>query len=847
MKKYVKQAGALLIAATMAFSIAACGKDPNAAQSYDPESRPLTFAIGALDGTFSPFFTTSATDQQVVGMTQIGLINSDNNGEVICGENEATVALDYSITSYDANGNVTESSSADHTTYEFVIKNGIRFSDGVALTIDDVLFNLYVYLDPFYTGSSTVYSVDIQGLQAYRNNDPNADDSQESDDSSFRAEAEQRYFNLINYSTDNNVEATPQILSDIERVRELYRKDLNSDWVANVGGLESYEKEYSFTEDWQSFYYLEGLVTIKTEQNEENGFTIAKKDDQGRYITNLDDEDNEYAQSFTDEALNAYMSEHNCSKETAIKEIAIEYVYNNYASDDGIRGGLTTILGGTTGSNVMDDFTQDAKDKFFSQQTGESVKSVKGITTRKTKTFNGKMRSNLKGEEHDVLSITINGIDPKAIWNFGFTVAPMHYYSDAETLANKTDYPYGVKSRNKEFFDKVLNSTAKNALPVGAGPYRASNPRGNASENPAEVNSAEFYSSSNVYYERNNYFYTVGDGIENAKIRRFVYAEVGDNNILNRLKTGEIDYGQPSATQNNNNDIATQAHLGSKQTQTNGYGYVGINPKFVPELEVRQAIMKAMNTSLIITDYYVGGLAEPLYRPMTKMSWAYPKNVNQPYYAFDPEGDEIEALVKKAGYTKGSDGIYAKNGKKLEIKFTIAGSTDDHPAVAMFNTAASILNAHGFKITVGTDVSALRKLSTGNLAVWAAAWSSTIDPDMFQIYHKDSKTTNVKNWNYSEILNPSYTQYDREREIVEELSALIDDGRKTNNKDERAAIYAAALDKVMNLAIELPTYQRNDLSVYNKNVINPATFNKVENDEYKYSGLVDKIWEINYN
>lgn len=845
MKKYVKQAGALLIAATMAFSIAACGKDPNVAQSYDPETRPLTFAIGALDGTFSPFFTTSATDQQVVGMTQIGLISSDNDGNVVCGENEATVALDYSITSYDASGNVTEGNNADHTTYEFVIKNGIRFSDGVALTIDDVLFNLYVYLDPMYSGSSTVYSVDIQGLQAYRNNDPNASDSQESDDSSFTAEAEQRYYNLLTYSTDNKVEATEQILSDIERVREIYRKDLNSDWVSNVGGLESYEKEFTFTEDWQSFYYLEGMVTIETEQNAAGNYE-AKKDENGRYITNLDDPANEYANSFTDDAVSAYMSDHSCERDQAIKEIAIEYVYDNYASDTGIRAGLQTILGGTTGSNVLDDFTQDAKDKFFSSQTGETVKSVRGITTRKTKSFNGKMKSNLKGEEHDVLSITINGIDPKAIWNFGFTVAPMHYYSDAETLADKEAYPYGVKARSKDFFDKVLNSTEKNSLPVGAGPYRASNPKGNASENPAEVNSAEFYSSSNVYYERNNYFYTVGDGIENAKIRRFVYAEVGENNILNRLKTGEIDYGQPSATQNNNNEVSTQAHLGSKLTKTNGYGYVGINPKFVPDLEVRQAIMKAMNTSMIITDYYVGGLATPLYRTMTSMSWAYPTDVTSPYYSFDEDGDEIEALVQKAGYTKGKDGIYAKDGKKLELKFTIAGSTDDHPALAMFNTAADILNDHGFKITVGTDVSALRKLATGNLAVWAAAWSSTIDPDMYQLYHKDSKTTNVKNWYYEGILNPSNTQYDRERDIVNELSDLIDDGRKTNNQDERATIYAAALEKVMELAVELPTYQRNDLSVYNKNVINPATFNKVDG-EYKYSGLVDKVWEINYN
>ena len=33
---------------------------------------------------------------------------------------------------------------------------------------------------------------------------------------------------------------------------------------------------------------------------------------------------------------------------------------------------------------------------------------------------------------NEVLSITINGVDPKAIWNFGIGVAPMYYYSDAD-------------------------------------------------------------------------------------------------------------------------------------------------------------------------------------------------------------------------------------------------------------------------------------------------------------------------------------------------------------------------------------------------------------------------------
>ena len=102
-----------------------------------------------LDGLFNPFFSTTGADGTIVGMTQIGMLGTDYvNGEVVvaCGDEHAVVVKDYDVV-YD--------SATDNTTYTFVIKNGITYSDGHPLTIEDVMFNLYVYLDPVYTGSST--------------------------------------------------------------------------------------------------------------------------------------------------------------------------------------------------------------------------------------------------------------------------------------------------------------------------------------------------------------------------------------------------------------------------------------------------------------------------------------------------------------------------------------------------------------------------------------------------------------------------------------------------------------------------------------------------------------------
>ena len=75
-----------------------------------------------------------------------------------------------------------------------------------------------------------------------------------------------------------------------------------------------------------------------------------------------------------------------------------------------------------------------------------------------------------------------------------------------------------------------------------------------------------------------------------------------------------------------------------------------------------------------------------------------------------------------------------------------------------------------------------------------------------------------------------------------ELSALIDQGRSTTDQNERKEIYAQALDKVMELAVEMPTYQRKDMSCYNKNVLDESTMTPVS-ERSPYNGLLSRIWE----
>ena len=121
---------------------------------------------------------------------------------------------------------------------------------------------------------------------------------------------------------------------------------------------------------------------------------------------------------------------------------------------------------------------------------------------------------------------------------------------------------------------------------------------------------------------------------------------------------------------------------------------------------------------------------------------------------------------------------------------------------------------------------------------------------MYQVYHKDSKATSVLNWGYKQILLNAGGKYDTEVKLVNELSKIIDAARKTNdggsNESQRGRLYAQALDIVMQLAVELPTYQRVDLFAYNSNKIDASTFTP-EKERSSYKGLTSDLHLVSLN
>lgn len=910
-------AGALV--ASMAIGIGAgCNNkkphtDDNTAGGYQPteqeQTLPLVFGIDGADGVFNPYFSTASYDGEIVGMTQIGMLTAEGT-DYKYGDNYACITKDLDITYIDASGKETKKeTSAQYTRYDFLIKKGIKFSDGEDLTIKDVLFNLYLFLDPAYSGSSTIYSTDIVGLNKYRTGKDDKG-AMSTIDATATTNADMRLLRIYNwlnnqilikeYGSVGNIPANAgfvsgldqykaEIESDIKAFIPYFQTEVKNDYDSAESSFKETCKEYAFNEVWELYLYNYGKVKRKTHAGTSR---YVKVDDAGNEVS-IEQEDANDALADDDPNKKTYRYKLDWDGTTYHddfakfttdedkKDYAIKYIYKtttgfelteDFTIDydkiekDALR---KAIYGGSASySSLYTDIQLNERSKIIAAADGDNTgfKSIEGVKYSTQNSFrNEKTKEyyDLDGD-YDVLSITINKVDPKAIWNFSFTVAPMHYYSydgagdEGEWCVNNN---YGVVFNSSSFMNDTVKAPSKLGVPVGAGPYKASRETGLGNDLYPGKN--EFLNNNRVYYERNTYFDTLdgvenGGPIQNAKVKYFQYKIVNSSVLLQSLEKNEIDVGTPNATTENLNALngATMSHLTSKMVWTNGYGYVGINAGKIADVWLRRAIIKAMNTDMIMGYYKSDDLASIIYRPMSIQSWAYPDSATtysgttldnyDVDYIYDGTGREIVSMLAEHGYNVSADGskvISDPNEDSIEeMTFTIAGESDDHPAYQMFKNAQEVLKKIGITVNVKTDQFALKKLASGQLTVWAAAWGSTIDPDMYQVYHKDSTAGSTLNWGYREI-KADRAKYGYENQVIDELSALIDQGRATTNQNTRKTTYWEALDLVMELAVEMPTYQRRDLTVYNKNKIDTNTLNQ---NPTAFDGLFSKIWEVGY-
>ena len=260
-----------------------------------------------------------------------------------------------------------------------------------------------------------------------------------------------------------------------------------------------------------------------------------------------------------------------------------------------------------------------------------------------------------------------------------------------------------------------------------------------------------------------------------------------------------------------------------------------INVAGKPGSEASKDLRKALATVLAVyrdvaVESYYGERASVINYPISNTSWAAPQPTDDGYkvaFSVDADGKDIytsgmtaeqkyDAALKaalgffeKAGYTV-TDGklTAAPEGAKLEYEVQIpADGKGNHPSFMMLTEAEKAFAKIGMKLIV-TDLTDSSQLWTDieaeNVDMWCAAWQATIDPDMYQIYYADVA-------NNGAAAGGSNYMYD----IADaELDKLIMDARKSLDQNYRKTVYKACLDIIVDWAVEVPVYQRQNAIIF---------------------------------
>ena len=445
------------------------------------------------------------------------------------------------------------------------------------------------------------------------------------------------------------------------------------------------------------------------------------------------------------------------------------------------------------------------------------------------------------------MTVTLDEANATAIYNFCIAIAPLHYYGDAA----KYDY-----ANNKFGFDKgdlsIIKS--KSSEPMGAGPYKFI--KKEAGTINFEANEYYYLGKPKTKYVN---FLQVGDTFDS--LTRIDAIDIGNQSELNEWRVGAIK------RYNSNGELS-----GDKITTTLidnlGYGYIGMCANVVkvgndPGSDASKALRKALATVLsvyreVAIDSYYGDRASVIEYPISNTSWAAPHPNDEGYkaaFSVDKDGKDIYTdgmtaeercaaakaaaleFLQEAGYTiSNGKAVAAPAGASLEYTAWIpAGGVGDQPCFMILTEAKKAFADIGINLIIKdltNSADLWNALYSQEAAIWCAAWGSAVDPDMYQIYFSGDDTHTPGGSNYMYGVNDSA------------LNKLILDGRASTNQTYRKGIYKACLDIIIDWAVEVPVYQRQNAVIFSTERVDLDT---VAHDITPFYGWLNEVANIVMN
>jgi len=278
-----------------------------------------------------------------------------------------------------------------------------------------------------------------------------------------------------------------------------------------------------------------------------------------------------------------------------------------------------------------------------------------------------------------------------------------------------------------------------------------------------------------------------------ANIDEWVHKSYPNQDALTAaLKVGEVDMAQfdPKDLA----DMQTVSSLNVFKYLNLGYTYIGWNQarggkEFLQDKAVRQALAYGLNVDQVVAKVLFGeGVKMVAHTP--PVSWAYDTSgLND--YKYDPS--KAEQLLQQAGWAKGSDGIYAKIGQKLE--FSLVTSASNVIRETLIQVAAEQYKQIGINVEPKTEsfealVDRLNQSKDPKYGEQGGhdydaiviGWGLSADPDQYSIWHSNS--THAGENNSIQFKNPEVDQ------------AIQDSRTHCGTAERKAAIHK--VDQILN-------------------------------------------------
>jgi len=426
------------------------------------------------------------------------------------------------------------------------------------------------------------------------------------------------------------------------------------------------------------------------------------------------------------------------------------------------------------------------------------------------------------------VTIEIEGFDPSWIYSLNIPITPLHYYGST------AKYDFAANMFGFDFGDLSLQHSKDNA-PMGAGPYQFAN----------KLDGVNYLGANSYYYK--------GE----PKITRIRFVEDASHSLPGAIDSGSIDlaftaYNSDRIAEiyaiNSNGELSGDI-ITTAKIENLGYGYIGINSRLVkvgddPASTASRDMRKAFSTILAvhrkpaIEAYYGPDGATLLEYPIVLSSWASPQPGDPGYqeaFSVDVDGTPIYTLgmtqsqrvaaaqqaalgfFEAAGFTvSGGTVTAAPAGAKLNYQVIVpGGGVGDHPAYGLLVAAQGTLSEIGITLDIWDveDVNLLwDALGNGTQELWTAAWGSTIDPDLFQVYHS-SNTFDQPDGTHS---NHYYIQ-------DQALDVLIMQARSSDDQALRKQLLQQAFDIIMDWGADIPNYNRKNFVLFSTQRINTST------------------------